>query len=110
MFYVYLDTTSRFKTDFPPPDMQVSCLSDGVQVEIHIIEQGFNGVIYVKGHSKDEQCRRIITLPNDSNSITELFKVHFGNCGLIHVNVSIDLNFSKLFLIVDFFRAKQVLC
>lgn len=67
--------------------MVVSCLSDGVQVEIHITEQGFNGVLYVKGHSKNEQCRRVVTLPPDSVPKTELFKVTFGNCGLIHVNV-----------------------
>ena len=69
--------------------MLVSCLSDGVQVEIHINEQeGFNGVLYVKGHSKGEQCRRVLFLPPNSISRTELFKVQFGNCGLIHVNVS----------------------
>lgn len=78
---------SGFRTDFPQPNMVVSCLSDGVQVEIHITEQGFNGVLYVKGHSKDEQCRRVVSLPSDSLPRTELFKVHFGNCGLIHVNV-----------------------
>lgn len=69
--------------------MVVSCLSDGVQVEIHIAETEFNGVFYVKGHSKDEQCRRIVTLPSNSLPRTEIFKVQFGNCGLIHVNVSI---------------------
>jgi hypothetical protein len=90
------DVPSRFKTDFPPPDLQVSCLSDGVHVEIHIAEQGFNGVLYVKGHSKDEQCRRIITLPSDSSPVTEIFKVHFGNCGLIHVNVCSNI------LVVEF--------
>lgn len=67
--------------------MQVSCLSDGVQLEIHITEAGFNGVLYVKGHSKDEQCRRVVTLPPDSTQRLEIFKVQFGNCGLIHVNV-----------------------
>ncbi|KAJ8890112.1 hypothetical protein PR048_009619 [Dryococelus australis] len=75
-----------YRTDFPRPDMVVSCLSDGVQVEIHITEAGFNGVLYVKGHSKDEECRRVVTLPPDSGSRTEIFKVNFGNCGLIHVN------------------------
>lgn len=68
--------------------MVVSCLSDGVQVEIHITERGFNGVLYVKGHSKDENCRRVVTLPHDSTPRTELFKVQFGSCGLTHVNVS----------------------
>lgn len=71
----------------PNPNI-VSCLSDGVQVEIDVAEQGFNGVLYVKGHSKDEKCRRVLSLPPDSlPNTTELFKVTFGNCGLIHFNV-----------------------
>lgn len=66
--------------------MAVSCLADGVQVEIHLAETGFNGVLYVKGHSKDEECRRVINLSGDSTPRTEIFKVHFGSCGLFHVN------------------------
>ncbi|BES97160.1 PTI [Nesidiocoris tenuis] len=77
---------THMRTDFPRPDMVVSCLSDGVQVEIHIEEKGFNGVLYVKGHSKDERCRRVVSLPTDSQPRTEIFKVNFGTCGLIHVN------------------------
>lgn len=68
--------------------MVVTCLSDGVQVEIHITEKGFNGVLYVKGHSKNEQCRRVVSMAQDSSPKTEIFKVNFGNCGLIHINVS----------------------
>jgi hypothetical protein len=82
------DSTSQFRTDFPRPEMVVSCLSDGVQVEIHITERGFNGMLYVKGHSKDENCRRFVTLDQDTSSKLEIFKVTFGNCGLIHNNVS----------------------
>lgn len=66
--------------------MMVSCLADGVSVNIDITEQGFNGVLYVKGHSKDEECRRVVNLSPDSNPREELFKVQFGSCGLIHVN------------------------
>lgn len=69
--------------------MVVTCLSDGVQVEIHITEKGFNGVLYVKGHSKNEECRRVVSMASDSLPRTEIFKVNFGNCGLIHVNVSL---------------------
>lgn len=69
--------------------MVVTCLSDGVQVEIHITEKGFNGVLYVKGHSKNEECRRVVSMAQDSSPKTEIFKVGFGNCGLIHVNVSL---------------------
>lgn len=68
--------------------MIVSCLADGVQVEINLLDSGFNGVLYVKGHSKDESCRRVINASPDSPAASrmEMFKVHFGNCGLFHVN------------------------
>lgn len=66
--------------------MAVSCLADGVQVAIHLAETGFNGVLYVKGHSKDEECRRVLNLSGESTSRTEIFKVNFGSCGLFHVN------------------------
>lgn len=75
------------RTDFPRPEMDVSCLSDGVQVVIHLQDQDFDGVLYVKGRSKDEQCRRVVSLPAETEHKTETFKVAFGNCGLIHVNV-----------------------
>lgn len=77
---------TNFRTDFPRPDMIVSCLADGVQVEIHLTDTGFNGVLYVKGHSKDEECRRVIDLSRETAPRTEIFKVHFGSCGLHHVN------------------------
>lgn len=70
-------------------EVSVDCLSDGVQVRVHFQETAFNGLLYVKGHSKDEQCRRIISVSGDDKSKVELFKVNFGNCGLIHVNVSV---------------------
>lgn len=66
--------------------MNVNCLADGVKTDIHLQDEGFNGVIYVKGHSKDEECRRVINLPSDSKPHVETFKVHFGSCGLIHIN------------------------
>lgn len=85
IIFFFLDHTN-FRTDFPRPDMGVNCLADGVQVEIHLSEPGFNGVLYVKGHSKDEECRRVVNLSSDMVPRTEIFKVHFGSCGLIHVN------------------------
>lgn len=66
--------------------MQVTCQADGVQVVIDLMESNFNGVLYVKGHSKDEECRRVVNLAGDSSQRTQIFKVHFGSCGLIHVN------------------------
>lgn len=74
------------KDEFPKPEMVVSCLSDGVQVRMELTDAGFNGVLYVKGHSKEEECRRLISVPTTSPSRTEIFKVLFGSCGLIHVN------------------------
>lgn len=77
---------NTYRKEFLRPEMIVSCLADGVQVEIHIAEEGFNGVLYVKGHSKNEDCRRVVNLTPETVPHTELFKVQFGNCGLIHVN------------------------
>lgn len=68
--------------------MVVSCLSDGVQVRMVLADAGFNGVLYVKGHSKEEECRRLISVPQNTQTRIEIFKVLFGSCGLIHVNVS----------------------
>lgn len=86
-FFIFSDDHSHYKTDFPRPDLTVSCLSDGVQVVITLSEIGFNGILYVKGHSKDEKCRRVISI--EQGERIEYFKVNFGSCGLIHVNVSI---------------------
>lgn len=84
--FYFLDHTIPYRTDFPRPDMVVSCLADGVSVQIHITEPRFNGVLYVKGHSKEEECRKVVNLNGDAIDTTELFKVQFGNCGLIHDN------------------------
>lgn len=84
----FSDDRKDGRTDFPRPEMDVSCLSDGVQVVIHLQDQDFDGVLYVKGRSKDEQCRRVVSIPAETEHKTETFKVAFGNCGLIHVNVS----------------------
>ena len=69
--------------------MVVSCLSDGVQVRMALTDRGFAGVLYVKGHSKEEECRKLISVPEDTGSTKlETFKVRFGTCGLFHDNVS----------------------
>ena len=69
-----------FRTDFPRPDIVVNCLADGVQVDIHVGTPGFDGVLYVKGHSKDESCRRVLEAGRDVGSID--YKVRFNSCGL----------------------------
>lgn len=86
-FYSNPDKINRTRDERFPVEMNVNCLADGVKTDIHLSEQGFNGVIYVKGYSKDEECRRVINVPNDAAPRPyETFKVHFGSCGLIHVN------------------------
>lgn len=85
-YFLPSDQTTNFRTDFPQPEMQVTCQADGVQVVIDLMESNFNGVLYVKGHSKDEECRRVVNLAGDASQRTQIFKVHFGSCGLIHVN------------------------
>jgi hypothetical protein len=86
MIIKFAEEVPRTRSDFPRPEMMVNCLADGVQVQIHLAETGFNGVLYVKGHSKEEECRRIIDLSDDTAPKTENFKVQFGRCGLFHVN------------------------
>ena len=72
--------------------MEAHCLSDGIEVDINFfnntITDGFDGVLYVKGHSKDEKCRRIIAIDRGVKEHYIKFKVEFGTCGLIHINVS----------------------
>lgn len=64
--------------------MDVHCMADGVSVSLRI--KDFNGVLYVKGYSKDEKCRQVVHIPKDSEERHINFKVHFGDCGLVHVN------------------------
>lgn len=73
--------------------MTVNCLADGVQVDVNIqktepyVTQGeFNGLLYVKGYSKDPNCRKSV-LSVDDGPVD--FKVKFGTCGLEHKDVSL---------------------
>lgn len=65
----------------PPSELLVKCLADGVQVTVQL--DRFDGLIYVKGHSQDPQCRRMVT-SGEGDYID--FKVLFGHCGLLHVD------------------------
>lgn len=56
-------------------------------------------MLYVKSYSKDERCRLAVDTPKDEESIVD-FTVHFGECGLVHVNVS----FETMFIIYIFLR------
>lgn len=86
--------------------MIVSCLSDGVQVRMVLRDAGFSGVLYVKGHSKEEECRKLISIPQNADSRMEIFKVMFGTCGLIHVNVSILKSYTFFFILVNIIITK----
>ena len=69
--------------------MSVKCLSDGVSVTLVGQGEPFNGIIYVKHYSSDEECRRDLIFSKDGHEIEE-FKVKFGTCGLTHVNVCLQ--------------------
>lgn len=69
----------EFRT-IPPSELFVMCLADGIQVEVQL--GGFDGIIYVKGHSQDPKCRKLV-MSNNANEFVD-FKVQFGNCDLIH--------------------------
>ncbi|XP_037295454.1 uncharacterized protein LOC119189544 isoform X2 [Manduca sexta] len=75
---------TMYRTDFPTPDIQVECLADGVRVRLKI--KDFNGLLYVKSYSKDERCRKAVEMPKDEDNNFVFFTVHFGDCGLVHVN------------------------
>lgn len=82
------DTPPEVRTIPPVQDLQVMCLADGVQVGVQL--GGYDGIVYVKGHSNDAACRRLVS----SNELETIdFKVLFGQCGLIHVNVSATTNY-----------------
>ena len=65
--------------------MIVNCLADGVQVDMNIGNPGFNGLMYVKGYSKNEECRKSLARNEDVGTVD--FKIRFNTCGLIHENV-----------------------
>jgi hypothetical protein len=68
---------------FPRPDLQVNCLAEGILVRIDVIDNNFNGVMYVKGHSNDERCRKAVDLAQLGSDVID-FRVQFGSCGLFH--------------------------
>ncbi|RWS29323.1 hypothetical protein B4U80_00125, partial [Leptotrombidium deliense] len=43
----------------PLQELTVMCLADGVQTNVRL--GGYDGIIYVKGHSQDANCRRLVT-------------------------------------------------
>jgi len=72
-------------TDFSKPEFGVDCLADGVRAQIDMTDGDFEGLMYVRGHSNDERCRRAIDRNDAGDTIA--FKVTFGTCGLFHSGV-----------------------
>ena len=73
-------------SDFPRPDIIVNCLADGVSVTVKVSDPNFHGVMYVKGHAQDTNCRRTV---QDGEAAEPLdFAVKFDTCGLFHSDVS----------------------
>lgn len=73
------------KTDFPRPDIVVNCLADGVSVTVALRDPNFHGIMYVKGHSQDQNCRRSVE-PGEASEPVD-FSVKFDTCGLFHFQV-----------------------
>lgn len=72
-------------TDFPRPDIVVNCLADGVQTFVNVVDPNFHGVMYVKGHSNDPNCRRSVEQGEAAEPLD--FTVKFDTCGLFHSDV-----------------------
>ena len=72
-------------TDFPRPDIVVNCLADGVQTFVSVVDPNFHGVMYVKGHSNDANCRRSVEQGEAAEPLE--FTVKFDTCGLFHSDV-----------------------
>lgn len=88
LMIISLSNTAVSKLEPHKKNLDVKCLSDGVLVTLIGNNDAFNGVLYVKHYSADENCRRDVTFYEGRNT-TERFKVAFGTCGLSHVNVSV---------------------
>lgn len=65
----------------PPTELFVMCLADGIHVDLQL--EKFDGIIYVKGHSQDPKCRKLVMSNGTPNQMVD-FKVQFGHCDLIH--------------------------
>ena len=85
MFTVPIPPPSTTKGPFPRPDLKVNCLADGVQVNVQPVDDRFKGVMYVKGHSNDPNCRRSVEQGEAAEPLD--FTVKFDTCGLFHSDV-----------------------
>ncbi len=74
-------------TTFPQPQFSVDCLADGVLAHVDMTDDEFYGVMYVKGHSHDPNCRQAVS-PQQARRGTIDFHVSFDTCGLFHFQVT----------------------
>lgn len=81
------DTPPTVRTIPPVQELTVMCLAEGIQVNVRL--GGYDGIIYVKSHSQDPNCRRLVSSSENENID---FHVAFGQCGLVHINVKFFLN------------------
>lgn len=72
-------------TEASLPEASVRCLADGIEVIVALNSQ-FQGVIYVKNYSRDENCRRLITGNEYRDNV--IFDIKYGNCGVFPDGVS----------------------
>ena len=71
-------------------------------------DPNFHGVMYVKGHAQDTNCRRTV---QDGEAAEPLdFAVKFDTCGLFHSDVSSNENHSLLFhfILVTYITTKYM--
>eukprot|EP00095_Tigriopus_kingsejongensis_P012598 maker-scaffold642_size120736-snap-gene-0.27 protein:Tk12598 transcript:maker-scaffold642_size120736-snap-gene-0.27-mRNA-1 annotation:"GH13743" len=68
--------------DIDRPEIVVNCLSDGVGVGLTISDPRYHGLIYVKGHSQDPNCRLRVDEGQNGQRID--FHVKFGTCDLAY--------------------------
>ena len=72
-------------TEASLPEASVHCLADGIEVVVSLNSQ-FQGVIYVKNYSRDENCRRLLTGNEYRDNV--VFDIKYGTCGVLPDGVS----------------------
>lgn len=68
--------------DIERPEIVVNCLANGVGVNLFISDPRYHGLVYVKGHSTDPNCRLQVDEGQTKKTID--FVVKFGTCDLAY--------------------------
>lgn len=102
------ETTPRLPPVIPPftpesreilPEVSINCLGDGIAVQVSLSSK-FQGVLYVKGFSRDEACRKVITGTEDQFVVR--MTILYGSCGVMPDGVS--MVFGKIFFDVQWLK------